>query len=54
MGQNQANASLGLMAVSQDAVAEVKVISTGYEAQYGRFSGGSVEVVMKSRFLPLF
>ena len=48
MGQNQANASLGLMAVSQDAVAEVKVISTGYEAQYGRFSGGSVEVVMKS------
>ncbi len=48
MGQNQASASLGLMAVSQDAVAEVKVISTGYEAQYGRFSGGIVEVVTKS------
>src|SRR5262249_35588837 len=33
---------------TMDAVAEFKVISNGISAEYGRFSGGVVEIVSKS------
>lgn len=34
--------------VSQDAVAEVKVLLTNYQAEYGRLSGANVQLVSKS------
>ena len=49
LGLNQAgNAANGGMNVSQDAVAEVKVLLSNYQAEYGRYSGANVEVVTKS------
>src|ERR1051326_1959949 len=33
---------------SMDAIAEVKVLMTNYQAEYGRNSGASINVVMKS------
>ncbi len=34
--------------VSQDAVAEVKVLLTNYQAEYGRTSGANIQIVSKS------
>ncbi len=34
--------------VSQDAIAEVKVLLTNYQAEYGRLSGANVQLVSKS------
>ena len=49
LGQNQAgSAQNGGMTVSQDAVSEVKVLLSNYQAEYGRYSGGNVEIVTKS------
>ena len=48
MGINQAGAMNGLMTVSQDAVAEVKVLLTGYAAEYGRFSGANLQIITRS------
>jgi hypothetical protein len=49
MGQNQPQgANNGLLNVSQDAVAEVKILLSNYQAEYGRFSGGNVQVITKS------
>ena len=42
---NNRNAVIG---VSQDAVAEVKVLLSNYQAEYGRMSNGSVVLVTKS------
>src|ERR1035441_3437869 len=36
------------LTVSQDAVAEVKVLTSNYQAEYGRLSGSNVVVVTKS------
>lgn len=33
---------------SMDAIAEVKILMTNYQAEYGRNSGGSINVVMRS------
>lgn len=49
LGLNQAgSAQNGGMNVSQDAVAEVKVLLSNHQAEYGRYSGANVEVVTKS------
>jgi outer membrane receptor protein involved in Fe transport len=37
-----------LVGVSQDAVAEVKILLTNYQAEHGRMSGASVQIVTKS------
>jgi len=37
-----------LVGVSQDAVAEVKILTSNYQAEYGRMSGASVHIVTKS------
>ncbi len=37
-----------LVGVSQDAVAEVKILVTNYQAEYGRMSGAAVQIVTKS------
>ena len=42
---NNRNAVIG---VSQDAVAEVKVLLTNYQAEYGRMSNGNIVLVTKS------
>ncbi|MCX6616450.1 MAG: carboxypeptidase-like regulatory domain-containing protein, partial [Acidobacteria bacterium] len=42
---NNFNAVIG---VSQDAIAEVKVLQTNYQAEYGRMSGANVTLVSKS------
>ncbi|MBI4875321.1 MAG: carboxypeptidase regulatory-like domain-containing protein [Acidobacteria bacterium] len=42
---NNFNAVLG---VSQDAVAEVKVLLSNYQAEYGRMSGANISLVTKS------
>ena len=34
--------------VSQDAIAEVKVLLTNYQAEYGRLAGANVQLVSKS------
>jgi hypothetical protein len=36
------------VAVSQDAIAEVKVLLSNYQAEYGRMSGANVQLVTKS------
>src|SRR5579883_2756123 len=36
------------LAPSLDAVAEVKVLLSNYQAEYGRSSGGSINTIMKS------
>jgi len=36
------------MDVSQDAVAEVRIVVSNYQAEYGRMSGSSIQVVTKS------
>ena len=33
---------------NMDAIAEVKVLSSNYEAEYGRNSGGTITLVTKS------
>jgi hypothetical protein len=37
-----------LVGISQDAVAEVKVLLSNYQAEFGRMSGASVQIVTKS------
>ena len=37
-----------VLMISQDAVAEVKVLLTNYQAEYGRMSGANVQIVSKS------
>ena len=37
-----------LVGVSQDAVAEVKVLLSNYQAEYGRMSGANIQLVTKS------
>jgi hypothetical protein len=37
-----------LIMVSQDSIAEVKVLLTNYQAEYGRMSGANVQLVAKS------
>jgi len=37
-----------LVGVSQDAVAEVKILLTNYQAEFGRMSGANVQIVTKS------
>lgn len=37
-----------LVGVSQDAVAEVKILLSNYQAEYGRMSGANVQIVTKS------
>jgi len=37
-----------LVGVSQDAVAEVKILVSNYQAEYGRMSGANVQIVTKS------
>jgi hypothetical protein len=49
MGLNQlGNFANGLLNVSMDAVAEVKMLMSNYQAEYGRTSGGEVQLIMKS------
>ena len=36
------------LTVSQDAVAEVKVLTSNYQAEYGRLSGSNIIVATKS------
>ncbi|MEO7652675.1 MAG: carboxypeptidase-like regulatory domain-containing protein, partial [Bryobacteraceae bacterium] len=49
MGQNQIGATRNmLLTVSQDAVAEVKILLGNYQAEYGRYSGANVQVITKS------
>ena len=38
----------GSLSVSMDAVAEVKVLLTNYQPEYGRVSGANIQLVMKS------
>ncbi len=38
----------GVVTVSQDAIAEVKVLLSNYQAEYGRMSGANVNIVTKS------
>ncbi|MBI3684009.1 MAG: carboxypeptidase regulatory-like domain-containing protein [Acidobacteria bacterium] len=38
----------GTVSVGMDAVAEVKVLLSNYQAEYGRMSGGNVQLVTKS------
>lgn len=42
------NNNNSVLMVSQDAVAEVKVLLTNYQAEYGRMSGANVQLVSKS------
>ncbi|MBI4909597.1 MAG: carboxypeptidase regulatory-like domain-containing protein [Acidobacteria bacterium] len=44
VGNNQG----GTVSVGMDAVAEVKVLLTNYQAEYGRMSGANVQLVTKS------
>jgi hypothetical protein len=44
VGNNTSSA----ISVSMDAVSEVKVLVSNYQAEYGRMSGGNVEIVTKS------
>lgn len=37
-----------VVAVSMDAVAEVKVLTSNYQAEYGRMSGANIQIVTKS------
>ncbi len=37
-----------LVGVSQDAVAEVKIMLSNYQAEYGRMSGANIQIVTKS------
>ncbi len=37
-----------LVGVSQDAVAEVKILLTNYQAEYGRMSGANIQIITKS------
>ena len=37
-----------LVGVSQDAVAEVKILLANYQAEYGRMSGANIQIVTKS------
>src|SRR5262249_53667359 len=37
-----------ILTVSQDAVAEVKVLISNYQAEYGRMSGANIELISKS------
>ena len=49
MGLNQVgNARNLLLSVSQDSVAEVKILLSNYQAEYGRYSGANVQVITKS------
>ncbi len=48
MGINQRGAMNALLTVSQDAVAEVKVLLISYPAEYGRYSGANMQIVTKS------
>src|SRR5439155_12528553 len=49
MGQNQIGVARNLlMTVSQDSVAEVKILLSNYQAEYGRYSGANVQVITKS------
>lgn len=42
------NNNSGTAAVGMDAIAEVKVLLTNYQAEYGRMAGGNVQLVTKS------
>jgi hypothetical protein len=42
------NNVVGVVSVGMDAVAEVKVLLTNYQAEYGRMSGANVQLVTKS------
>lgn len=33
---------------SADAIAEIKVLTNGFQAEYGRYSGGAINLVTKS------
>ena len=49
MGLNQiGNFANGLLNVSMDAVDEVRVLMSNYQAEYGRTSGGEVQLITKS------
>ena len=49
MGLNQiGNGRNLLLTVSQDSVAEVKILLSNFQAEYGRYSGANVQVVTKS------
>ncbi len=49
MGLNQVGSSRNLLlTVSQDSVAEVKILLSNFQAEYGRYSGANVQVVTKS------
>jgi hypothetical protein len=45
---NATNMGNSMVAVSMDSVAEVKVLLTNYQAEYGRVSGANVQLVSKS------
>ena len=42
------NGSMMKVAVGQDAVSEVKILLSNYQAEYGRMSGSNIQVVTKS------
>ncbi|MGH9841227.1 MAG: carboxypeptidase regulatory-like domain-containing protein [Blastocatellia bacterium] len=42
------NMNNGVVTVSMDAVAEVKVLLTNYQAEFGRMSGANVQIVTRS------
>jgi hypothetical protein len=48
LGINQAAAANGLLTVSQEAVSELKLLTVGYPAEYGRFVGANLQIVTKS------
>jgi hypothetical protein len=49
MGLNQiGNFTNGLLNVSMDAVAEVKMLMSNYQAEYGRTSGAEIQLITKS------
>ena len=41
------NNNNALVGVSQDAVAEVKILSSNYQAEFGRMSGANIQIVTK-------
>ena len=43
------NNNNSVLMISQDTVAEVKVLLSNYQAEYGRMSGANVQIVTKSR-----
>lgn len=45
---NATNMGNGAVTVSMDSVAEVKVLMTNYQAEYGRVSGANIQLVSKS------